>query len=167
MEQSNRSRVGVFIINNNKIIVGDTTKSSSPFKYKYFIPGGGIEENETIQQAAIRESKEEIAIIPINIQIIKHKNNPYKYCNLKKHGFKYDCSTLYYVYAEKGGTNKSMWGSDDGFKTPAIELSVKDMLNWVYWCIKETEGDYLKNTKYKMDMIMLNELIKKNILKVD
>jgi len=166
-DQTNRSRVGVFIINNNKLVVGNATQSNNPYKYKYIIPGGGIDPGETIQQTAIRESREEIAVVPTNIKIIKHINNPYKYCGLKERGFKYDCSTLYYVYAEKGKIDKSVWGIDDGFKTPTIELSVKDMIQWLYWCIKETDDDFVKNTKYKIDMLMLNELIKKKILYID
>ena len=162
-EQTNRSRVGTFIIHNNKLILGDATQPGNPYKYKYFFPGGGIDPGETCIDAAIRESQEEIAMIPANVKLLKHKNNPSKQCNLKD--FKYDCCTFYYVYAKKGKIDKSVWGLDDGFKTPPIELSVKETINWLKWCIKKTKTRSYKNVKYKLDLLMLYELIKKKILK--
>ncbi len=156
-----RSRVGVFIINNGKFVIGEPTNN---FPYKYIIPGGGIENSETIKDTAYRESREEISVIPKNIQLIDHPDNPYKYCGLKRHGFKYDCSELFWVYAEHGGRDRSIWGTDDGFKTPPKEISFDEMIRWLQWAINQTRNDYVRNTKYKYDLIMVNQLRKNGIV---
>jgi len=62
--QTTRSRVGVFIIQNGNILVADASRT---YEYKYFFPGGGIDPGETCEDAAIRESKEEIGVVPKNV----------------------------------------------------------------------------------------------------
>ena len=161
--QTTRSRVGIFLIRDNKLILGDASATSNPYKYKYFFPGGGIDPGEDYSKAAIRECREEIAIVPKNIKLIKHPKNPYKYCGLKKHGFKYDCSELIWVTAEPGRIDKSVWGADDGFKTKPIELSFQETIEWLEWCIKETRNLFTQNTKYKLDLVMLRHLISSKI----
>jgi len=144
-KQTTRSRVGVFLIKNNELILGDGSSGPKPYKFKYFFPGGGIETDENYIKAAIRECKEEIAISPKNINLIKHPKNPFKYCGLINHGFKYDCSELYWVYAEPDKIDKSIWGKDNsGFKSKTIKLSPKETINWLIWCIKETKNSHIK-----------------------
>lgn len=49
-------RAGVLLIKNNKILVLNSKYSSGEF---YLLPGGGIVDMETVEEAAIRETKEE------------------------------------------------------------------------------------------------------------
>ena len=161
-KQTERSRAGIFIIKDNNIIIGDATDSSNPYKFKYIIPGGGIEPGESIIQACIRESKEEISVVPKNIK--KLINEPYVKCDLKHHGFKYDCSKLYYCYGEYGRRDKSVWGTDDGFKTPPKEMSYSEIKDWLKWCINKTRNNVVSNFKYKADLEMLEKLVKLNII---
>jgi mutator protein MutT len=50
----------VFIVKNNKVLYG--VRNQEPFKGKLDIPGGFIEVGETAEQAALRETKEELGI---------------------------------------------------------------------------------------------------------
>lgn len=52
----------VFTRNNNKIQVLLERRGSSPEKHKWCIPGGHVEKNESPQEAAVRELKEECNI---------------------------------------------------------------------------------------------------------
>jgi len=151
--QTTRTRVGVFIIQNGNILVADASRT---YEYKYFFPGGGIEPGETYKDAAVRESKEEIGVVPKNIKMINHPKNPYKYCGLKEHGFRYDCSELIWVTAEPSRRDASL---HDSYKIEPIEMSANDVKDWLKWCINKTRSDLIRNTKYQLDLVMLNHLI--------
>lgn len=60
MEKKTRKAVRTFLIQNNKIIAIKYKREID--KNYYDIPGGKIEENETSEQASIREFKEETGI---------------------------------------------------------------------------------------------------------
>ena len=55
-----RDRSVVFIIRNKKILMEKLNYPSEGKDDFYSIPGGGIEDGETPEQAAIRELKEEV-----------------------------------------------------------------------------------------------------------
>ena len=59
-------RVAGIIIENNKLLVVRMCKSSGCY---YVLPGGGVESNETIIEALIRELNEEISITPIKYHL--------------------------------------------------------------------------------------------------
>jgi NAD+ diphosphatase len=54
-----------FIVKNNKVLYG--VRTQDPSKGKLDLPGGFIEVNETAEQAAIREAKEEMGV---NIDLV-------------------------------------------------------------------------------------------------
>ena len=57
-----RNRSVVFVIRNKKILVEKLNYPSEGKADFYSIPGSGIEEDETPEQAAIRELKEECGL---------------------------------------------------------------------------------------------------------
>ncbi len=54
-----RQRVGVFILNNGDILLIHRVREGKEY---YAVPGGGVEERETVEEAAIREIKEETGL---------------------------------------------------------------------------------------------------------
>jgi len=68
-----KTSAGLVIIKNNKILLCHPTNSK--WYGTYSIPKGGLEENETNIQAAIRETGEEVGII-VPIEYINNK----EYC---------------------------------------------------------------------------------------
>jgi len=64
-------RIGVFIIleNNNKIFLIKRTNTSFE-DGSYFFPSGHLDEKETIEEAVVRECKEEIGVIPKKIKLV-------------------------------------------------------------------------------------------------
>lgn len=60
-----RIRAGILLINNNNIALIKRTK---PARLYYVVPGGGVDEGEYTDEAAIREAKEELGI---DVQIQK------------------------------------------------------------------------------------------------
>ena len=157
-----RTRVGIYIIEDFKVYVA---LAEPTFKYKYIIPGGGIEGRETCQQAAIRESKEEIGIIPKNVKLINHPNNPYLMCGLKEYGFKYDCSELYYTYGEVSKFDNSNIETYNGYEPKPILLSYYEIKKWLEWCLKITKTEIPRHFKYNSDLEMLNYINSLGLIK--
>ena len=82
-----RITAGIFLIRRDgKLLIGHPTKDFSGGKWS--ITKGGLEENETPLQAALRETEEEANIFLKNWQIL-HNLKPVEYIKGKKvlHGF--------------------------------------------------------------------------------
>ena len=65
---------GLLIIQDNKMLLAHPTRS--PYYGSYSIPKGKVEEGESLIDAAIRETKEEVGV-EINIDDIVNKDNPF------------------------------------------------------------------------------------------
>ena len=90
-----RDRVSVYIFTTDKILI--VGKSMTPLWSKYIIPGGGIENNETIYDTSLREVKEELGIRIKNLKLVNSNVkiffNTYKIRN-------YDGFNNYYISAD-------------------------------------------------------------------
>lgn len=95
-----RIRVAGILIQNNSIALMHRIKNGREY---YVIPGGGVEENETNEEATIREIKEEVGI---DVKVIKKM---YEYKDEKS-------SQLFYLVEQTGG----VFGTGEGpeFITP-------------------------------------------------
>lgn len=71
MDKPIRKAVRCFLIKDNKVVVTKYKEGNKKEGY-YEIPGGKIEERETLEQAAIREMKEETGI---KIKNLKYRGN--------------------------------------------------------------------------------------------
>lgn len=78
MNKKMKNRASAIIPYNNGIIVIQRIKGKGTKKQEYYtIPGGGQEENETIEEATIREIKEELGInieLTENVYILNNSN---------------------------------------------------------------------------------------------
>ena len=68
-----RQSVKVFIISDTKKILFLRIQNGCEGAGKWDLPGGGIEENETVKDAVIREIKEETSLKVSNIKKLKEK----------------------------------------------------------------------------------------------
>jgi len=95
-----RIRAAGILIQNNSIALMHRIKNGREY---YVIPGGGVEENETTEEATIREIKEEVGI---DVKVIKKM---YEYKDEKS-------SQLFYLVEQTGG----VFGTGEGpeFITP-------------------------------------------------
>ena len=71
MDKPIRKAVRCFLIKDNKVVVTKYKEGNKKEGY-YEIPGGKIEERETLEQAAIREMREETGL---KIRNLKYKGN--------------------------------------------------------------------------------------------
>lgn len=63
LREINRTIASVVIISSdNKILMGRKTSQGDVFPDAWHIPGGGVEDGETLEQAAIREALEEVGL---------------------------------------------------------------------------------------------------------
>jgi 8-oxo-dGTP pyrophosphatase MutT (NUDIX family) len=92
MKKIRRQRVSVVVVDNGRIL-GFQGEDPATGCRNFFVPGGAIEEGETLEAAAVRETLEEtgfaIAIIP---GIVVESRYDFSW-----NGAVYDCSTTYFA----------------------------------------------------------------------
>lgn len=80
-EIKKQNRAGVLIFKDQKILVFHRIKQAGPVAEFYAIPGGSIEEDETAQQAAVRELQEELGLEidlgPLFLHCVNDKRDEY------------------------------------------------------------------------------------------
>lgn len=93
-----RKGVSAIIINNKNEFLLVNLES---FEDKYFaIPGGGVEQEETLKDAVYRELNEELGIKEKHLQIVGQSNTPlrfkFKVIKLNRDGVEYEGSERYF-----------------------------------------------------------------------
>ena len=57
-----RNRAGIILIEENKLALIERHRTG---RHYFAFPGGGVDEGESLQQAAIREAEEELGIVVV------------------------------------------------------------------------------------------------------
>lgn len=63
---------GIIFIDNKVVLLKRIRKQNDNYLHYYAIPGGGVEKNESLEQACIREIQEEVSL---NVTIDKYLGN--------------------------------------------------------------------------------------------
>jgi putative (di)nucleoside polyphosphate hydrolase len=92
------------------------------FEGKYFaIPGGGVEQGETLKDAVYRELNEELGIKEKNLQIVGQSDIPvrfkFKVIKMNRDGIEYEGSERYFFGFRFIGTNKEIKLKKDEVRT--------------------------------------------------
>ena len=106
-----RNRSGTIILQDGKVAVIKRTRSG---KVYYVFPGGGIEDNETPEEAAIRETQEELGVT-VEIDRLLH-TFPYN-------GFQY-----YFLATMKSGEFGT--GKGEEYLNPSLEKGTYEPM-WI------------------------------------
>lgn len=147
-----RKRVEVFILKGDKLVVGYKREED-----RYQSPGGGIETGQTMEQAAINECLEEIAV-KINDPILINKK-PYRvdWYELDKKGLelnpkvrermkKYRGSEIYFMKADYDKVDKSRYGRAKDKMKPVVmtkERFIKEL----------SKDDKMVINKFRIEML--------------
>jgi len=119
-----RQRVEVFIKKDDKFILG-----YNPRHDIYMPAGGGVEDRETLEQAAERECLEELAIQTTNVQLISPKPFVIRYDEygnvdmsdkLRSRMDKYVGQHVFFLSAEFVKVDKRLYGKDDDPLRPVV-----------------------------------------------
>lgn len=102
-------------------------------KHHYLLPGGGVDDNETIKDAIIRETLEEYNA---EVDIIKYLDKQHYHIDLEYNGEKFRSNRVeyYYLCKFKNFSNNTEFGVGEEFKKDdrtytKVELSLEDVLS--------------------------------------
>lgn len=127
-----RKGVSALIVNNKNEFLLVNLES---FEEKYFaIPGGGVEQGETLEEAVYREIYEELGIDQKNLQIVGQSDVPlrfkFKVTKLNRDGVEYEGSERYFF-------GFKFIGNESGIKLQEGEI------RFYKWVSFENLKDYL------------------------
>ena len=113
---------GITFIDDNILLIERYKKENNQFLHYFTIPGGGVENDETIQDAAIRETKEETTC---DVEIIEYLGEEYYPGGI--------CHWFYCKYLNGtptlSGEEKERNNSDNYYKVVLIDMKNIDNIN--------------------------------------
>lgn len=125
-EKTYRKRAEIFIIKDKKIMLGQ------PYNWDGFIvPGGGVDDNETIESAAKREVLEEIGVQVKNLRLLSKVPKYINYNMHETHRYArlWKGTETYSFIARFSKYNMKKWGKEeDSFKV--VEVDIDDALKF-------------------------------------
>ena len=143
-----RKGVSALIINKNDEFLLVNLKS---FKDKYFaVPGGGIEQGETLENAAYREVYEELGIAKTSLQFAGQSNIPIKF---KFKVIKMNHDSKDYEGSEKYFFGFRFIGADNEIKPKDGEVRAYKWASFVQLKDYLLFDEQLKNTQEKIKEI--------------
>ena len=109
-----RSGVSALIINDQQELLVVNLES---FEDRYFaVPGGGVDQGETLEEAVYRELDEELNIKQQDLQPVGRSDTPvrfkFKVIKMNRDGQNYTGSERYFFGFRFLGTNKEVWPRD-------------------------------------------------------
>lgn len=117
-----RRAVRVIVEREGKILLGKRHFEKDN-KTIFLFPGGGIDEGETVEQAAIKEAKEEVGLAVDNVRQIGYENKYDKVHDKPERAKLYRGSHDIWVCATYNGKDTSELGSQgDAFKYAWMDL---------------------------------------------
>jgi 8-oxo-dGTP pyrophosphatase MutT (NUDIX family) len=160
-----RKRVEIFIVKKNMLVVG--LKGT-----ELHTPGGGIEENETIEEATKKEALEELGISVTNVELLTKETLIMDWYDLERRGYdlppmvkermkKYRGSESYFVSSIFSGIDRSIYG-EAGDKLKPITVSYNRLLRRFE---NEAKIDNMYSDASKFRVKMLLELRKQGKIK--
>ena len=132
-----RAGIGMLVMKNNKILLGkrnvDPEKASSELHGEgtWTMPGGKIHFGEKIQDAAIRELKEEIGIIPKRLRVVSVTNEIRSDAHFVTIGFLCDVFENEPKVTEPEEITEWKWFSPDKLPNPIFPPSLKLLQNYI------------------------------------
>ena len=131
----------ITFIDNNILLIERYRREGNELLHYYTIPGGGVEEGETYEEAAIRETMEETCC---KIEIIKD-------LMIEDYGSGM-CHWFYAKYVsgtpELGGEEKERNNPDNSFKVVLIDMKDIDNINILGMGKKLVKECYIEYKKY-------------------
>lgn len=119
LKNRNRPRAAVLIIDNDRILLIHRFKNGRKY---YVIPGGGIKKNESIEEAAIREIKEETGFdITLDKKLWEFENRG----NLEH----YFLATNFSGILKLGGPELKRMSEKDVYRLTWVPLSKLEQIN--------------------------------------
>lgn len=117
-----RRAVRVIVEKDGKILLGKRYIGDDK-KMIYLFPGGGIDEDETVEEAAVKEVKEEVGLAVDNVRQIGYENKYDKVHEKPERAKLYRGSNDIWVCATYSGKDTSELGSQgDSFKYAWMSL---------------------------------------------
>jgi len=132
-----RAGVGIMILRGGKILLGkrndDPIKASSELggQSTWTMPGGKIHFGEKIQDAAIRELKEEVGIIPKRLRVVSVTNEIRNDAHFVTIGFLCDVFENEPKVMEPEEITEWRWFSIDNLPNPIFSPSLKLLQNYI------------------------------------
>lgn len=112
-----RKAVRLIIEKDSKILIGWRYKEDGKTLDYYLFPGGGIEDGESVEEAAIKEAKEEVGILVDNVRALGYEVKYDKDFDKPERAAKYRGSHDIWVAASYIEQDSELHGSEgDSFK---------------------------------------------------
>ena len=131
-----RRAVRVIVERENKILLGKRYIGENK-KLIYLFPGGGIEDDEGVHEAAVKEVKEEVGLAVDNVRLIGHESRYDKVHEKPERAKLYRGSHDIWVCAKYDGKDTSELGSQ-GDSFPYMWLTLPEVVK----VFKSLEQDF-------------------------
>ena len=133
------SAAGVFLLNDKNEFLG-ILREREPRKGTWAVPGGFVDNGESLEEAAMREAREEVGLEVTDLKYLSSGPNDYVYA-----GIKYATSDVYFVTRSFSGEAHGQVGEVSGMQwLDPFELDLKTVAFPSIMTAVEALREYLK-----------------------